>query len=37
VLSKLAGIEVPHHFGELLVEPDGVSFWWFGSTNKPKC
>jgi hypothetical protein len=36
-LVNLLSIVAPHHFAEQLVEPDGGSFWWFGSTNKPKC
>jgi hypothetical protein len=35
--ANLLSTVPPHHFAELLVESNGGSFWWFGSTNKPKC
>jgi hypothetical protein len=34
--AKLLSTVAPHHFAELLVEPAGECFLWFGSTNKPK-
>jgi hypothetical protein len=31
--TNLLSTVTPHHFADLVAEPDGKSFWLFGSTN----